>query len=174
MNVLFRTQKRPGYRAQAMVEFALVMPVLALILFGVFEVGRMIYVYSAITNASREAVRFGSAMGFDDDGFIKYKHCGLASVDPMKGIRGMARRSAYFMNLLDANITIQYDHGPGTSVFHTCQGNVDPGYFISPGDRVLVTVTGQYRPYTRLVPWGPRTFVSASARTVLGFVALTT
>ena len=163
-------------RAQAMVEFAIVAPILFLLLFGIFEVGRMIYVYSAVTNASREAVRYGSAVGYDDYGEIKYKHCGLASVDPLAGIRGMARRSAYFVNLEDAEIVIQYDrYDTGTNsfvVYHTCTGEVDPGYFMNPEDRVLVTVSAQYTPYTDLVPWGPRTFVSSSARTILGFVAL--
>ena len=153
-----------GSRGQAMVEFAIAAPILFALLFGVFEFGRMVFVYTAVTNASREAVRYASAVGYDDDGEIKYKHC--------DGIRDAARRSAYFMNLQDADITITYDHGPGTASFHTCTGTVDPGYFISSGDRVLVTVTGEYRPYTKLVPFGSRTIVSSSARTILGFVKL--
>jgi len=167
MLVLFSLQQKHKYlseRAQAMIEFAIVFPILMMMLIGIFEVGRLVFIYSAVNNASREAVRYGSAMGYDDAGEIKYKHCA--------GIREMARRSAYFMNLQDANITIKYDHGPGTAVFHTCTGNVDPGYFISPMDRILVTVTGQYSPYTLLLPFGSRTIVSASARTVLGYVNL--
>ena len=159
-----RKQNLFGYRAQAMVEFAIAAPILFALLFGVFEFGRMIFVYSAVTNASREAVRFASAVGYDDDGEIKYKHCA--------GIREAARRSAYFMNLQDADITITYDHGPGTASFHTCTGTVDPAYFISSEDRVLVTVTAEYRPYTKLVPFGSRTLVSSSARTILGYVKL--
>jgi Flp pilus assembly protein TadG len=147
-----------------MVEFAIVAPILFALLFGVFEFGRMVFVYTAVTNASREAVRYASVVGYDDYGEIKYKHCA--------GIREMARRSAYFMNLQDAAITIKYDHGPGTAVFHTCTGDVDPAYFISSGDRVLVTVTGQYAPYTKLLPVSPRTVVSSSARTILGYVKL--
>ena len=159
-----RTQNSFGYRAQAMVEFAIAAPILFALLFGIFEFGRLVFVYTAVTNASREAVRFASAVGYDDDGEIKYKHCA--------GIREAARRSAYFMNLQDADITITYDHGPGTASFHTCTGTVDPAYFISSEDRVLVTVTAEYRPYTKLVPFGSRTLVSSSARTILGYVKL--
>src|SRR3989304_10336492 len=165
-NRSFRKQNLFGHRAQAMVEFAIVAPILFALLFGIFEFGRMVFVYSAVTNASREAVRYASAVGYDDYGEIKYKHCA--------GIRERARRSAYFMNLQDADITIEYDKGPGTAVFHTCTGTVAPRYFISSGDRVLVTVTAEYRPYTKLVPFGSRTFISSSARTILGYVALTT
>ncbi len=157
-------RKYPNERAQALVEFAIVLPILMLLLIGIFEVGRMVFVYSAVHNASREAVRFGSAIGYDDTGVIKYKNCA--------GIRGMARRSAYFLNLTDAAITITYDHGPGTAVFHTCTGTVDPGYFVKSGDRIIVQVTGQYRPYTLLMPFGARPFVSRSARTILGFVGI--
>lgn len=151
-------------RAQALVEFAIVLPILMLLLIGIFEVGRMVFVYSAVNNASREAVRFGSAIGYDDTGMIKYKNCAE--------IRNTARRSAYFLNLTDAAITITYDHGPGTAVFHTCTGTVDPGYFVQSKDRIIVQVTGQYRPYTLLMPFGARSFVSRSARTILGFVTL--
>ena len=75
MNNLIHNRKKPGSRAQAMVEFAIVAPILFLMLLGIIEVGRMIFLYSAVTNASREAVRFGSAVGYDDDGELKYKHC---------------------------------------------------------------------------------------------------
>jgi Flp pilus assembly protein TadG len=162
MKLSVQIQKVSGARAQAMVEFAMVVSIFALMLFGIFEVGRMIYVYSAVNNASREAVRYGSAVGLDNYGKIKYQHCA--------GIREMARRSAYFLNLTDANIEIKYDHGPGTTSFRTCTGSVDSGVVVTSGDRVLVTVRGQYKPYTRLVPWGTRTFVSFGARTILSYV----
>jgi hypothetical protein len=174
MGTFFTSQKRksPAARAQAMVEFAIVLPILMMVLIGIFEVGRMVFIYTAVTNASREAARFGSAVGYDDTGVIKYKHCGSSAVDPMAGIRGMARRSAYFMNLADADIDITYDKGPGTASFHTCTGTVDPGYFVTSQDRIVVTVRGQYRPYTLLMPFGARTFTATSARTILGFVGL--
>jgi Flp pilus assembly protein TadG len=162
MNLSNQIQKVSGARAQAMVEFAIVVSIFALMLFGIFEVGRMIYVYSAVNNASREAVRYGSAIGLDDYGEIKYKHC--------EGIREMARRSAYFLNLQDSDIEIKYDHGPSQTPFDTCTGDVDSGVVVTSGDRISVKVTANYRPYTRLVPWGQRTFVSFGARTILSYV----
>src|SRR5689334_11786940 len=81
MNVFYRNQKAPIFRAkhtqraQAIVEFAIVLPILMMILVGIFEVGRMLYTYAAVNNASREAARFGSALGFDDNGYHKYKDC---------------------------------------------------------------------------------------------------
>ncbi|MCG0274878.1 MAG: pilus assembly protein [Thermosediminibacteraceae bacterium] len=61
---LFRTQ-----RGQAVVEFALVLPLLVLILFGVLEFGRIFHTYIVITNAAREGARLG-AVGKPDSEII--------------------------------------------------------------------------------------------------------
>jgi hypothetical protein len=42
------------------VEFALILPVLALLVMGMVDFGRAFYVYEAITNAAREGARFCS------------------------------------------------------------------------------------------------------------------
>lgn len=44
-------------RGQSLVEFALVLPIFVLVLVGIFDAGRAIYVYSTINNAAHEAVR---------------------------------------------------------------------------------------------------------------------
>ena len=46
-------------KAQGMVEFALLAPLLLLILVGTMEFGRIIIVYTSITNAVREGARYG-------------------------------------------------------------------------------------------------------------------
>jgi hypothetical protein len=42
---------------QALVEFALILPVLLLILFGTVDAGRLIFAYNAVSNAAREGGR---------------------------------------------------------------------------------------------------------------------
>lgn len=42
-----------------MVEFAIILPVLILFLFGIVEFGLLLYNQQVITNASREGARFG-------------------------------------------------------------------------------------------------------------------
>jgi Flp pilus assembly protein TadG len=42
---------------QALAEFALILPVLMLIVMGLFDFGRAIYAYNAISNAAREGAR---------------------------------------------------------------------------------------------------------------------
>ena len=44
---------------QALLETALVLPLLLLIIMGVFDLGRGIYAYNVISNSAREAARYG-------------------------------------------------------------------------------------------------------------------
>jgi hypothetical protein len=54
---------RPGQRGQALVEFALVTPLLLLLFFGVVDFTLALRDWIAVTNATREAARFGSLGG---------------------------------------------------------------------------------------------------------------
>lgn len=47
-------------RGQALVEFAVVFPVFALMVFGIIDLGRYVYVTNAFNQAAREAARYGS------------------------------------------------------------------------------------------------------------------
>ncbi len=165
MNVRYRNQKKLGIhaeRAQAIVEFAIVLPILMILLVGIFEVGRMVYTYAAVNNASRESARYGSAVGFDDTGtYLKYRYC--------DGIKNAAARSAYFTPL---TISITYDHGPGFP-FDTCDGSNDTSVNVNTGtvpDRVQVSVTAHYKPLIKLIPIPERDITSVSARTIMGYL----
>lgn len=48
---------RRSQRGQSLVEVALVLPILLLILMGIFDVGRAVFAMNAVTNAAREATR---------------------------------------------------------------------------------------------------------------------
>lgn len=49
--------RRRGESGQTLVEFALILPVFILLLVGLFDLGRGVYAFNTISNASREAVR---------------------------------------------------------------------------------------------------------------------
>lgn len=165
MKTYSQKRKKSSRRAQAMVEFAIALPVLLLLLLGIMEVGRVMFIYTAMTNASREASRFAAAVGFNDNTYYKkYQYC--------SAIREAAKNSAFLMNLQDSNIVIEYDHGPSTAVFDTCPSGVanDPTIVVKDGkDRVKVTVSADYLPLVKLIPISARTITSSSARTILGF-----
>lgn len=48
-----------GDRGQDLVEFALILPVLLLLLLGIMEFGIVIFTYDTIANAAREGARYG-------------------------------------------------------------------------------------------------------------------
>jgi hypothetical protein len=47
-------------RGQALAEFALVVPVLLLVLFAIVDISRLVYASNAMSNAAREGARAGS------------------------------------------------------------------------------------------------------------------
>lgn len=49
-----------GERGQSLVEFALITPLLILIVMGVFDLGRAAYAYAVIASAAREGARYGT------------------------------------------------------------------------------------------------------------------
>ena len=54
-------------RGQALAEFALVLPIFALLVFGLIDVGRAVYVNNAASQAAREGARWGSVQGRSSD-----------------------------------------------------------------------------------------------------------
>lgn len=173
-----RKGRRHKYRAQAMVEFAIALPVLLALLVGIMEVGRMVLMYTLVVNASRDAVRYAASVGIDSTSapYARYAYCA--------GIKKTAKDSGYFLNLQDSDITISYDDGtnlpngtPNSLVSGGCNAtsgedldvvNAD----ISSGDRVTVKVTKLYTPLVTLLPIQPRNITSISSRTLLGIFKL--
>jgi len=165
-------------KAQAMVEFALVLPVLLLLLYGLLEAGRLLFIYSTIVTASRQAVRYGSATG---QGVVsstvpRYQDCA--------GIRQAAQRADFLNAFDDEDIHIYYDQGPNppsTSGLNEQEFCFDPAALdtsFAPGNsnnlRLVVKIDGDYKPIVpkivgfieRSVDNG-RPIEAQSARTVL-------
>jgi hypothetical protein len=59
---LLRRRSRSG-RGQGLAEFALVLPVFLLIVFGIIDLGRVVWATDDITNAAREGARYASIHG---------------------------------------------------------------------------------------------------------------
>lgn len=157
--------KNHAQRAQAVVEFMLALPVLLMLLYGIVEVGRLIFIFSSVANASRQAARYGSASG-EINNVAFYEDC--------EGIRKVANQSAFIITFDKINIT--YDRGinpDGTSI--PIEG-VDPNPAedscpiavpVRNGDRIIVQVSTTYEPILSILPIDPMEVVSASARSFL-------
>jgi Flp pilus assembly protein TadG len=129
--------KRNKENAQGMVEFALILPLLLLVILGIVEFGRALFFYSSVTSASREAARYGSAVG-EFGGVKRYADCA--------GIRDAARSAGAFANIEDQNITIQYDDGA-----NLLEAQCPPTTRIGLADRIVVTVDTFFRPIVPLL-----------------------
>ena len=57
------TQRRAGERGQAIAEFAIVIPMLFIMIVGLIDVGRMVYINNALAQGAREGARFGAVQG---------------------------------------------------------------------------------------------------------------
>jgi Flp pilus assembly protein TadG len=144
------TEKRRG---QGLVEFALVMPILMLVLFGIIDTGWIVFSFSQLYNGMRESVRYGSVVGFPATGQpAQYLDC--------DGIRKLAIAQASFTGVKATDITVEYDDGrTNTGTTHSRVGTCPAGgaftqdstYIpqggstasprnVQNGDRIIVTV----------------------------------
>lgn len=57
-------KKNRGVPGQSLVEFALVLPLILLIIFVFIDLGRIVYFYSALNNAVREGARYAIVTQF--------------------------------------------------------------------------------------------------------------
>jgi len=146
-------RERRNNNGQGMVEFALILPMLLLLLFGIIEVGRLLVVYSQVQAASREAARYAAAAGDADTVAV--------GVQPyyadVAGINAAARRVALLVGI--NNVDISYDTGPG--------GGATTADNVQLKDRVIVTVRANYNPFVGLTPLRPFTIESTTARTII-------
>ncbi len=157
-------------RAQAMVEFALALPILLTLLYGVLEVGRLLFIYATTVTAARQAVRYGSAAGVNPSNVPFYQDCA--------GIRTAAKNVGFINPFNDADIIITYDRGLDFSGAPIKITDPDPACVtpfptaIQNGDRIIVQVSTQWRPIVSLVPLRPFTITAKSERTILVSIAI--
>ena len=167
----FLKKNRFTSKAQAVVEFAIALPILLLIVYGLIETGRLLFIYSSVNNASRQAVRYGSTTGDGPNGVPRFEECAE--------IRAAAQ-SADFLNAFDdSDIVITYDTGDATPItgntYDTCDGSGIPGGSTTmdkiaenPGMRVTVTIDADFNALMpNIVPFLSRTFTAISSRTLL-------
>jgi Flp pilus assembly protein TadG len=88
-------------RGQAMVEMALVMPILIMVILGIFEFGRVYNYQLTLTNAVREGARFAAVGPFVDT----TPNVETGTSTPVK-TEISNRVKAYSVGLTSANVTV--------------------------------------------------------------------
>ena len=135
---------RSRTRGQALVEFAFVFPIIAVLAFAFVDIGRAVFTWNTLTNAAREAARVAALNQLDPvDGPYRCQstHPIVDPADPTWTPRGCALTSGKAIGLADDDVTISYAPPPDTDL--TCSGTLNVN--------CLVTVTVQ----TEFVPITP-------------------
>ena len=77
--------KKEEYRSdhgQGLIEFAIILPILLLLLMVIFDVGRSVYTYSVVHNAAREGARSGIIYPYDPNRAIAVARHLTTGLDP--------------------------------------------------------------------------------------------
>jgi Flp pilus assembly protein TadG len=126
--------RRRHARGQALVEFALVFPILVLILLGIFEVGRAVFAFNTVGNAAREGARVAAVNQIQTSPDCVNNRPIVNVATPHWSIKRCAADKALSLGLTESDVTVAFNPPPG--VTYTC----------SPTRRVgcLATVTVRY------------------------------
>lgn len=146
-------------KAQGMVEFSFVLPLLLLIVLGIIEFGRMLFIYSSVSASSREAARYGASTENVGGSTYRYRDCA--------GIISAAQRVGILAGIDAGDISIYYDDGSAV-VEPSCHPTVS----VDRGDRIVVSVTANYEPVVPLVNIPAIPITSMTARTIIKDVAI--
>jgi Flp pilus assembly protein TadG len=146
------TSRARRERGQAAAEFGLVVVILFLMMMGIVDFGRLVAMQSAAVTASREAARYGSAVGGSP---VNYMNC--------DGIRSAAQQIIKPLVTLEASrVLVWYDSGIGETVWSdTDLASGGPGHAwacgersetdIQSANRVVVRVQATFEPISPLV-----------------------
>jgi Flp pilus assembly protein TadG len=94
-------------KGQSLVEFALVLPLLLLLICGIVDLGRLLFAYSSLNMTAQESVRLGG-LGKTDAEIVAYaiNHVSIGKLDP-SGVKiepqEPARKSGQ-----DVKVTLSY------------------------------------------------------------------
>jgi hypothetical protein len=148
------TRRGPS-RGQALVEFALILPIFILLLVSIFDLGHVVWANDSLATAAREGARFAVVHGGSNSskcpqGPLAATYggtidppttCGFTPsslsplVDSREGIKAAAEK---WLNGVGGTTTISVCYGEVSS----CSGDVDaPGATNLDGTKVTVTVT---------------------------------
>lgn len=136
---------RTRQRGQALAEFALVLVPFMLLLLGLFDMGRGIYTYNAVSQAAREIARVTSVHAYDSC-------CDLGTSVEATAVKD--DQKAQVPGLTDDQITIDCVDIADTVIADA---------ICRPGDYIRVTVAVPFDPVTPLLgQLGPFTLSSVS------------
>ena len=124
-----RLSTRRHRAGQALVEFALVIPVFLLLLVGLFDLGRAVFAYNTLTNAAREGARL-AIVNQDEPSIIEHAKNASAIVE---------------LNVPNVDVDFWQINNDGTPDTST------PCNLVANGCLAVVTFEATYQPITPII-----------------------
>jgi Flp pilus assembly protein TadG len=158
-------------KAQGLIEFAFISLILFLLLFGILEMGRLMFIFSQISSAAQEGTRYGATHPLEiisaaADGLNTYP--AIAHSDDPCNIVAQARARVVMLNPNDVGVVVGYDTGNPSPPYYPVSD--DSANFVVGRDRVVVTTTYQFHFVVgildTILPASGLTVQMVSARTV--------
>lgn len=134
LSVVKRLRRKDDHEGQALVEFALSLPILLLLIAGIIDFGMILFSYSQASNSLRNALRFAEVVGYTNTGYIPYLDC-----DGMTD----AASDNFFSASHDVDIT--YIKASDTTKTFTCDTVTDDD--LVSGDMIRINLTAIVDPF---------------------------
>ena len=124
-------------RGATLVEFAIIAPMLFLLLFGVLEFSRLIAAYTSVWTSAREWARYATTTDVStiSPTMPRYVDCA--------GIKQTARSRVFLADISNSDITVQFFDEAGVQVAD-CSGASPDSALIQSGYSVRVTVDTEF------------------------------
>jgi Flp pilus assembly protein TadG len=143
-------RRRRHQHGQSLVEFALVLPIIVLLIMAFMEVGRAVFAFNTIANAARQGARVAAVNQLADVTECDESRPVEDPYEPHWSLRGCAIVAAKTLGITTSNIDVAYEPPPDTTL------DCDPTLHV--GCIAVVTVTYDYALTTPFVSWLIRPF----------------
>lgn len=129
-----------GSRGQGLVEFALVLPVLVLLVFALFDAGRAVIYFTELTNASRAGAR-AAVVNQSNDATCSERtfKCAAAELTTAMGIAPTAIPDLTIRDRAGNTVATSADD---CQIYGNCSVTVDVAYTFQPATPVIGNLIG--------------------------------
>ncbi len=147
---MLRRAGKAEERGQTLVEFALVFPIIILLMVGVFDVGRLVFINNSLSDGARQAARHAT---------INPRDIGVDPSEPdyCERITDAMRTAILGLDLSAMTVTYQVITAADavSAQYVLCDLNGPTGVTLplsaSPGDRVMVALEADVEPITPFI-----------------------
>jgi len=130
---------------QAMAEFALVFPVLVLVLLGFVDLARAAFTYNNLENAARSGTRVGAVNQIETSPACSRDTPIVDTSNPTWSIKACTISEAVGLGLTNASVAVTYSTPPSQPALGCTKGSLHVGCLVT------VTVTYSWAPLTPIV-----------------------